>query len=213
MEIHLVSDLAGFEALEQDWNDLFERAGRSHHLFQSFNWLWHWYQTFLLAEPEHASPKLSIIVGRSDGRTVVIWPLVTTFNMGVKQACWMGAPVSQYNDGLAEDSPDQKARLRDCWKYICTQLEVDIIRIPKIREDSLLFGLLSDLNLQPAARMEAPFADLSKVDSYEEFATRFSAKKRANIRRRWRRLGETGAVSHGVFHISRRCPFGVERHL
>jgi hypothetical protein len=34
----IVADRAGFDALEPEWNDLFARAGRDTHVFQTFNW-------------------------------------------------------------------------------------------------------------------------------------------------------------------------------
>ena len=43
----LITDRAGFDALETDWNDLFWRAGRGSQIFQTFNWNWHWSNHYL----------------------------------------------------------------------------------------------------------------------------------------------------------------------
>ena len=38
----LITKRSDFDALEDDWNALFARAGRPTQVFQSFNWNWHW---------------------------------------------------------------------------------------------------------------------------------------------------------------------------
>ena len=45
----VVTSRAGLEALEDEWNALFARAGRDIHVFQTFNWIWHWSRHFLPA--------------------------------------------------------------------------------------------------------------------------------------------------------------------
>jgi hypothetical protein len=45
--IEIVSTRAGFDALETQWNALFQRAARADQVFQNFNWLWHWANHFL----------------------------------------------------------------------------------------------------------------------------------------------------------------------
>ena len=42
VSFELVTTRAAFDALEDEWNDLFARAGRSAQIFQTFNWNWHW---------------------------------------------------------------------------------------------------------------------------------------------------------------------------
>ena len=53
----LVTTRAGFDALESEWNDLFDRAGSGQQMFQTFNWLWHWANHFL---PETPGGKLPL---------------------------------------------------------------------------------------------------------------------------------------------------------
>ncbi len=195
LEFQLITDFTGFEALESEWCNLFERAGGSHQLFQSYNWCWHWCQTYLNAEKKRNPIKLSIVVGRVDDLPVMIWPLITDRSMGVRYACWMGMPVSQYSDVLVEQGPNQMAWLIEGWQFICSRLSADLICLPKVRGDSALSGLLRRLSLEPVQQNEAPYADLSKLNSYEEYASRFSARLRKNRRRQHRRLSEQGEVS------------------
>src|SRR5690349_2475846 len=72
----LVQTFDGFEALEAEWNALFERAGTDRHLFQTFNWLWHWANHFLPRAADDADVRLAIVSTRVAGRLVMVWPLV-----------------------------------------------------------------------------------------------------------------------------------------
>lgn len=195
IDLQLVSDIAGFEALESEWNKLFDRAGKSHQLFQSYNWNWHWCQNYLIPKTKRTSLELSIVVGKKDGRVVMIWPLISDSSIGVKFVCWMGMPVSQYSDVLIEDDPRKLEWLNEGWRYIRTQMGVDIICLQKVRADAELSNLTRCLNLQPVLQTEAPYADLSKAGSHEVYEERFSARLRKNRRRQLRRLSEQGDVS------------------
>src|SRR5262245_20127785 len=73
-DLALVSDRSAFDALEAQWNALFERSGRDTQLFQSFNWLWHWCNHYLTNDSQGA--RLAIVTGRRSGRLVMVWPLV-----------------------------------------------------------------------------------------------------------------------------------------
>ena len=192
LELEVVSDMAGFEALEDDWNDLFERAGASHQLFQSYNWTWHWCRTYV--EADAGSSPLRILVGRQDGRTVMIWPLTAKFKYGIWQFCWMGDPVSQYSDVLVEAGPDRMRWLRDGWRFLETETGADLICLPKVRADSALADLLRDQGIKPSAETDAPYADLAAAGDYDTYAQRFSSRDRKNRGRQWRRLSERGVA-------------------
>src|SRR5262249_19714182 len=58
-EFSLISDRADFDALEEEWNALFARAGRPHQLFQTHGWLHHWANHYL----DHRT-RLSILGAR-----------------------------------------------------------------------------------------------------------------------------------------------------
>ncbi len=103
LELKVITDRADFDALEAEWNGLFARAGRSHQLFLSFNWLWHWCNHYLVPD---RTTRLSIVIARRDGRLVMVWPLVTERSRGLTMLSWMGDPVSQYGDVLIDDAPD-----------------------------------------------------------------------------------------------------------
>jgi CelD/BcsL family acetyltransferase involved in cellulose biosynthesis len=185
----LVTDRAGFEALEPEWNALFARAGRPWQVFQTFNWLWHWTNHYL-----DDRNKLCIVAGRREGRLVMVWPLVFRRITGLGQLSWMGEPVSEYGDVLAEEAPGTRDLLRQAWNLV-QSLKVDVVYLRKIRDDAAILPLLAETNAISTGVSCAPYLDLASADSFETYQQRYSAKTRSSHRRHLRRLNELGPVT------------------
>jgi CelD/BcsL family acetyltransferase involved in cellulose biosynthesis len=188
-EFALIADRAQFEALREEWNALFARAGRPHQLFQTYDWLWHWSNHYL-----DARTRLSIVAARQGGRLVMLWPLVAIRTAGLTRLCWMGEPVSQYGDVLAEDGPGRFELLCYAWAYV-KSLDADVIYLRKTREDAIVFPLLAHAGALPIAFAAAPYLDLASAPDYAAYQQRYPAKKRARRRRLLRGLQEVGAVA------------------
>jgi CelD/BcsL family acetyltransferase involved in cellulose biosynthesis len=185
-QLDVIADSKQFDALEGEWNALFERAGRPCHIFQSHSWLWHWANFYLDSRRE-----LSIVAGRRGGRLVLIWPLVLTRTCTIKRLAWMGEPIIQYGDALVDNGED--ALLNESWSFI-TGLGADLIELRKTRNDAAVYGLLARLAV-PISYSTAPFVDLTRSGNGDAFQQRYSAKTRSNWRRHRRRLQELGPVA------------------
>ena len=135
--LDLVTTRDGFEALEKDWNALFDRAGRDIQLFQGFNWLWHWANHFLPKAGE-AGPQLAIVTAYLDGRLVMVWPLVSERLGPLTRLSWMGEPVSQYGDLLIDDVPDAQALLRAAWDFVTRRTGASVLKLRKVRDDAAI---------------------------------------------------------------------------
>ena len=185
LDFAVISTREGFDALEADWNDLFARAGRSAQLFQAFNWNWHWANHFIGDDPGRT--RLAVVTARRDGRLVMVWPLVLERRAGLRVLAWMGEPVSQYGDVLAEDGPLQLQWLHDSWSFINTALRPDLARLNKTRADSVVAPLLVELGAMSTQQLEAPYLDLASAPTFEDYAERYPSKARKNRRRLARR--------------------------
>ena len=65
LELTMITGRAAFDALEAEWNALFDRAGRPAQVFQTFNWNWHWANHYLDGAPGGISGlQLAIVTGR-----------------------------------------------------------------------------------------------------------------------------------------------------
>ncbi|HRN84964.1 MAG TPA: cellulose biosynthesis protein CelD, partial [Hyphomicrobium sp.] len=144
--LDLVSTRDGFDALETSWNALFERAGRDIHLFQTFNWLWHWANHFLPAAGERGAT-LAIVTAHIDGRLVLVLPLVAERVGPLTQLEWMGEPVGQYGDALIDTLPDGEgaALLRAALDFAASRTGAGALRLRRVREDSNIAPLLADM--------------------------------------------------------------------
>lgn len=195
-KLDLVTTRAGFDALEESWNGLFERAGRDTHLFQSFNWLWHWANHFLPA-PGEAGPELAIVTAYIDERLVMVWPLVLERGRAMHHLTWMGEPVSQYGDVLIDDLPDALDLLRAAWSFVTQHTGASVVQLRKVRDDAAIAPLLAEMDALVTAEFTAPYLDLASASSFDEYEKRYSSGTRRNRKRQRRRLEERGPVTLG----------------
>ena len=194
----IVCDRAGFDALEPEWNDLFERAGRDAQLFQTFNWNWHWANHYLPAGAGPAKLSLAIVTVHRQDRLMVLWPLVLETGSGLRLLRWMGEPVSQYGDVLVGNVPDRQVLLQRSWQFIASRLGADAVHLRKVRADAAVLPLLSSIGMRQVAVAQAPYLDLASAPDFAHYERRYSHKARKNRRRLMRRLEE-----RGVIHTSR----------
>ncbi len=206
IQIEVHSTRAAFDALEADWNDLYARAGQRSNVFQTFNWNWHWCNHYL---PSHGSnsavgpagaaknsnSQLAIATARVNGTLTMLWPLLLSTTMGLKQLSWMGDPVSQYGDVLCDQACDESDLLAACWEHIHQTVKADVVCLRKVRRDAVVAPLMERMNATITDRQEAVSHSLRRHINYDNYAKRFKPRALRNRRRQMRRLEELGPVS------------------
>lgn len=193
----MITDRAAFDALEAEWNALFERAGRPAQVFQTFNWNWHWANHYLADAPGGKQTlKLSIVTARRGGKLIMVWPLASEKVRGITQIFWMGEPVSQYGDVVIDDLPDADDVLRGGWKYLAANAKGDIVRLRRVRADAVVAPLLSAIGARIADQQKAPYINLASAPTFAKYEERYSSHARKNRRRLRRRLEERGPVEY-----------------
>ncbi len=190
----VIEDAAAFDALQDEWNALYECAGSSSQPFLSFEWHRHWLRHYHAGQSHPLGVRLAVLVGRKDGRAVVIWPLVTKRMAGMTYLYWMGQPVSQYGDVLVEASGGNDGLLRESWSIVLSRQRPDVITLRKVRSDAAVAGLLKEKGALATKSQKAPFVALGTTSDFNSFEQRYSAKTRKNRRRLLRRLEEKGNV-------------------
>ncbi|WP_072391913.1 GNAT family N-acetyltransferase [Hyphomicrobium sp. CS1GBMeth3] len=191
--LRVVTTRAEFDALEPAWNALFARAGRNTHLFQTFNWLWHWANHFLPKAGERG-PGLAVVTAHAEGRLIMVWPLVVERVGPLTVLEWMGEPVSQYGDVLMEARPDAEALLRAAFDLVTQRTGASVVNLRRVRGDSVVAPLLESIGASVTAELKAPFLDLASAPSFAVYETRYSSNARRNRKRQRRRLAERGAL-------------------
>ncbi len=199
LDLHVVTQTQDLEALEREWNALFTEHALPHHHFLSFAWNWHWHESYVRPQASGCNARLCLVVGRAAGRLVLIWPLARETRFGFTQITFMGDPVTQYGDVLVERGPLSNLWLKQAYDFVCHRLEADAIFLRKVRADANLAPLLASEQATITARQQAPYIDLSRFATYEEYFTTFGRKARKNRRRHRRRMAESGEISYS-FH-------------
>lgn len=183
--LSLIETPAGFLALEREWNSLFARVGRPHQLFQSHVMLRHWLSHYLCE-----GDRLAVICARREGRLVMAWPLVRQRRLGFVTLRFMGGPIAQFSDVLAEDEPDLLAA---GWQAVMAS-GADMLEIRKLRDDARLAVAAFPTEVVVTEREQAPFAECDRRVGADGPGPAYSPRDRSNHRRRLRRLSELGDV-------------------
>ncbi|MFY0615653.1 MAG: GNAT family N-acetyltransferase [Hyphomicrobiaceae bacterium] len=197
LAIDIIHDIETFLALEHDWNDLLDGAGKNRLAFQSFAWVRSWLTAYL-PNTNYQSQTVAIVTARLNGRLRLICPFTVKNVFGINCLTWLGEPASQYGDiikGGDEPAPEMIAATIG---FAIEQLQPDIVHLRKVREDAAILPWLEAQNAAQTAVDEAPFLDFRDATSFNGYCAKYSAKSRRNRRRLRRRLEEAGAVSTTV---------------
>jgi CelD/BcsL family acetyltransferase involved in cellulose biosynthesis len=194
----VIDDQAGICALETEWNQLFERAGRPTQVFQTFSWNWHWCRHFVWNEPQANKQSAVIVTARDNGRLVMVWPLAIEQIGLLRQLVWMGEPVSQYGDILADTDTVTPNSINEAWAFALKTLKPDVVRLRRVRADAVIAPHLASLPSLETVIHEAPFLDLASATDFAAYEQRYSSKARKNRRRLARRLEEQGTVKYAL---------------
>ena len=209
LTLELVTSRAQFDALEDEWNELHGRVAPVSNPFLSFNWCWHWCNHFL---GQGSGTQLTILTGRRFGRLVMIWPMVQQRVGSMTSLTWLGAPVSQYGDVLAEAGEGRATLLELGWAYLRREVSADFIALGKVRSDGTVAPLLNQLGLQITRRDAAPFVDLGRAPTYDAYAEKFSSSHRRRRRRSQRGLETRGEVGY-IFQYEGNEARSLSQHI
>ena len=193
MELTLVTSIDGLMAIEPEWAKLFESSARPTHVFQSFNWCWHWCRHYLGGDASNG-PRLAIVTGRLSGKLALVMPLVAQRMAGLTELLWLGEPVSQYGDILASDDASDIQCLERAWQFAIAETKADVANLRRVRSDAVAAPLLARLAATVTAVEEAPFLALGNDHSFGAWEERRQPRARKNRRRQARRLTEKGHV-------------------
>jgi CelD/BcsL family acetyltransferase involved in cellulose biosynthesis len=181
LRVETVGDAAGFAALADGWDDLVAALPRPT-TFLLHAWLEEWWRHLA------GDARMAVVVARRDGRLVAALPLMISRRRGVRIAEFIGGGDSCLADLLlAEDEPDSTA----------AALVEELRGLPFDLLD--VFGLPADSRLARAAgsdlavheRVEAPV--MLMPDGFDAaYRAKRGSKRRAEHRRRMRRLLESG---------------------
>lgn len=185
--VAVLRGVSEIDTIRHEWQDLFERSGQPHQVFQSPAILGLWMRHYADAGREPI-----FVTGRLGGRLAVIIPLVRQRRFGLTVMRFMGLPIAQFCDCIAE--PDIPTGLADeLWSAV-RKLGADVLDARRVRSDAALHGIApaADFSFEP---QQAAFANLkTRVSGNGDVGEAYSSRYRSNFRRRQRRFAELGKV-------------------
>jgi CelD/BcsL family acetyltransferase involved in cellulose biosynthesis len=181
LHVEVVNSFDAMIGLAGEWTALEARTPEATG-FQSFAWCHAWLNA-ALATGKSCTPR--IVVVRENGRLVMLWPIQITTFMFVTVARWIGEPMTQYGDILAEEGPE-RARWRKAAEQTMQQwTDVDLFMFARLRADGV-FARTETISGSAAQSQFAPFVDLQMP--FE------AARRHKSLERRAKRLASFGAV-------------------
>lgn len=198
--VDVISDLAGFDALEKEWTAFDNDSRNCATAFQSFSFCRTIARSMLR---ENREAELHVVSLRNHGGALIlIAPMIAFRRGGIVMAEWLGEPVVQYGDIAGLMSPDDDAM--DAMLSASSPLGTpEIFDFRKIREDASIAQWLARNGHPTGVTGEGPYIDFTKIGSAVP-AFR-SSKKKKDRRRKLRKLEQRGEVTFEVAAGSARA--------
>jgi CelD/BcsL family acetyltransferase involved in cellulose biosynthesis len=193
MKIEIINETQALRALEPEWNDLCTRVP-DHRYNQTFSWLWRGWECVLSKK----NYDLHVIVGRTDGRVVLIWPVVVHRYLAWRMLGWLGADSTECPDLLVESGPKTLEWLQAAWKIIVYDSGIDVIDFRYVREDSPIAPLLEGSANAHKKYSRAPYVACDSWTNWASYFKSLSRKFRNDQMRQRRRLSKCGGVSFEI---------------
>jgi CelD/BcsL family acetyltransferase involved in cellulose biosynthesis len=184
-----VEDVGSLVTIEREWRDL-ERRGGVRTPFQSWTWCAKWCEATARGQHE----ELRLVAVREGGRLVLLWPLAVRSRWACRIAYWLGEPLTQYGDVVAEPSERCSARLEAAWRHIGAWRDIDAMEMRRVRSDAAVRSLLVERGAACANADTGPFVDFTAVTPDGRPAWKRSSRTRNTLRRRQSELARLGEV-------------------
>jgi CelD/BcsL family acetyltransferase involved in cellulose biosynthesis len=179
LRVDVAASLDAIDALAPEWAALEARTPEATG-FQSFAWCRRW------IEAAGAASAARVVTVREAGRLVALWPIQIEIFLGARVARWIGEPMTQYGDILAE-AGDGRERWRQAARAEFSRWrDVDLFAFTRLRADGVLAGLGAPMT-PDVGSMSAPFVDLRT-------ATDGRQRRRKSVERRSKRLAALGEL-------------------
>ncbi len=195
--------------LGPEWNALQAEHAPAHTVFQTHKWCAAWFERYGAGNPHI---KLNTIVGRENGRVVMIWPMMIVRHGPVSVMKWLTDPYAQYGDIVAAPSAFRLAWLEAAWKAI-TNSDIDGISLRYVREGSIAHRFLSQKHVKTADNNAAPFLDLTPYSDVDAYSSALSRNQRSQRSKLGKRLSKTGNVSFAVYRSGTELKAAIDSGL
>ncbi len=194
-----VTTLAGFLALEPEWQDLWARTDRPR-FSQNFAWFRAGWET----TGQKRCRQINILVVRHHGRAVLIWPLCLRRKWFWRLGTALGPEITEYDPVLVAAGPGADGQgeadyIRIAWAHLRKRSGADVIAAQHVRANTPMRCVLASAAGQRSTEtLPAPYIDWHGIPSWDAYMRGLSKNTRSGVTRRARRLAERGTVWFGI---------------
>lgn len=183
LNMAIIDDPREFEALEQEWSDLYHHAPLATP-FQSWAWLYSWW------EFHGENRELRIIAARHGDLLVGVVPLMLERRWGIGRLSFVGTPASDYLDVLVRQGWEETFNEAAALSLRRTS-SWHVADLQELRPSAAAWDILQHYD-GPQARLQHSSCPVVEAMPWEELLTSLSKNLRKTIRRSIRRIEDDG---------------------
>ena len=174
-------------AIETEWRDLCGRVP-THKYSQEPDWCRRIWSHTGTAGGRH----LHVVVGRVDGRLVLIWPLVVHRRPFLRIAQGIAGDQTDYDDVLVDESSEASRWLANAWRFVAATVPADVLSLRRVRDDEGLSSLVSGMPTRWEQFSSSPVVSFRGLADWSQFYATLSRNFRKGTEWRRRRLSREG---------------------
>ena len=198
LALRVINDDAEFLALKGQWNTL-QQAEAEEHPERSFLWALHAWET--IARPR--GHKLHIIVGYSEGRIVLVMPLVVQRQWPIRIGRWLAPEFGECSDVLVKGCGRSDRWVASAWKLVASSFH--LLRIPAICLDARIWPHVEATRSLQKTCTRAPYVDCRQWPDWKAFLGSRSKAFVTDFNRAGKRLRKAGEHASSISTRQIRC--------
>ena len=136
--------------------------------------------------------RLHVVVGRVDGRLVLIWPLVIHRRPILRVAQGVAGDQTDYDDVLVDAAPEASQWLACAWRFVTTTVPADVLSLRRVRDDEGLSSLVAAMPTRWEQFSSSPVVNFHGLTAWSDFYATLSRNFRKGTEWRRRRLTREG---------------------
>jgi CelD/BcsL family acetyltransferase involved in cellulose biosynthesis len=187
--LSVITTATALREMEHKWRNLENHTQNPTSVFQSFDWVMAWTDTYIGQNP---NVSLHVLAGYDGDELIFVWPLMRARRLGFSVLTWLTDPFGQYGDVLCRKGHNAKAWITSATQFMNRLKDVDILRLRHVRSDSHIGIQAATLFTNARVPDKAPFLDLSQFANEGAYDARYSSvqrKRRKKIRKTIEAIG------------------------
>lgn len=186
----LVSSLAGLRNMQQAWRNLETSCARPISVFQSYDWVAAWCETYGKHENDL---EIHLLAGYDQGELVFVWPLMKARRAGLTVLTWLTDPFGQYGDVLCAKGQRSELWAYNCIRFLKRLKNIDLLRLRHVPAQGHAGSSFKHLLIDAKLEERAPYLDLTQFSTEADYEARYTPvqrKRRKKIRKSLEAMGE-----------------------